>query len=60
MHESQLLQLNSKKAHDELSWSTRWDFNDTMDRTTNWYRSLRDGAKADDLTRADIKAYLER
>lgn len=60
MHESQLLQLNSKKAHDALSWSTRWDFNDTMDRTTNWYRSLRDGAKADDLTRADIKAYLDR
>ena len=60
MHESQLLQLNSQKAHDELSWSTRWDFNDTMDRTTDWYRSLRDGAKAHDLTRADIKAYLDR
>lgn len=60
MHESQLLQLNSTKAHEQLSWSTRWDFNNTMDRTTNWYRSLRDGSKADALTLADMKAYFEK
>lgn len=60
MHESQLLQLNSQKAHDALSWSTRWDFTNTMSRTTDWYRSLRDGAKADALTLADMKAYLAK
>jgi CDP-glucose 4,6-dehydratase len=60
MHESQLLQLNSAKAHAHLSWSTRWDFADTMNRTTSWYRNLRDGAQATDLTRDDIKAYLAR
>jgi CDP-glucose 4,6-dehydratase len=60
MHESQLLQLNSGKAHAHLSWSTRWDFAETMSRTTSWYRKLRDGAKAADLTRDDIKAYLAR
>lgn len=60
MHESQLLQLNSQKAHDHLSWSTRWDFNETMKRTTNWYRALHDGADATDLTIGDIKAYLEK
>ena len=60
MHESQLLQLNSQKAHDALSWSTRWDFTNTMNRTTDWYRSLRDGAKADALTLADMKAYLAK
>ena len=60
MHESQLLQLNSAKAHAHLSWSTRWEFAETMSRTTSWYRKLRDGAKAVDLTRDDIKAYLAR
>ena len=60
MHESQLLQLNSQKAHDQLSWSTRWDFVDTMSRTTDWYRALRDGQRAEDLTLADIEAYLEK
>jgi len=60
MHESQLLQLNSSKAHQQLEWSTRWDFNDTMKRTTDWYRSLRDGAKADHLTLGDMRAYLDK
>jgi len=60
MHESQLLQLNSAKAHAHLSWSTRWDFAETMDRTTSWYRNLRDGAQVESLTREDIKAYLTR
>lgn len=58
MHESQLLQLNSTKAHDVLSWSTRWNFDDTMQRTTDWYRSLREGTPAANLTRDDIRAYL--
>jgi len=60
MHESQLLQLNSQKAHDQLSWSTRWDFSTTMIRTTDWYRALRDGSQAEALTLSDIKAYLEK
>jgi len=60
MHESQLLQLNSAKAHARLAWSTRWDFAATMNRTTSWYNKLRDGLHAVDLTRDDIKAYLTR
>ena len=60
MHESQLLQLNSSKAHARLSWATRWNFAETMSRTSSWYNKLRDGAHAVDLTRDDIKAYLTR
>ncbi len=58
MYESQLLQLNSAKAHSHLSWSTRWGFEETMRRTTSWYRDLHDGAAAIELTSNDIKAYL--
>jgi CDP-glucose 4,6-dehydratase len=60
MHESQLLQLNSAKAQDHLSWSTRWNFADTMDRTISWYAGLRDGKTANSLTLGDIEAYLSR
>jgi len=60
MHESQLLQLNSAKAHDHLSWSTRWNFADTMNRTISWYAGLRDGSSATSLTLGDIEAYLSR
>jgi dTDP-D-glucose 4,6-dehydratase len=58
MHESQLLQLNSAKAHSQLSWATRWDFSQTMYHTIGWYRGLHDGRLAADLTSADIAAYL--
>ena len=58
MHESQLLQLNSSKAHKHLSWATRWNFDETMSRTAFWYRSLANGAQANDLTSDDIKVYL--
>lgn len=60
MHEAQLLQLNSDKAHKALSWSTRWDFDETMHRTTSWYRSLHDGESASSLTLNDIGAYLKQ
>jgi CDP-glucose 4,6-dehydratase len=60
MHESQLLQLNSAKAHDHLSWSTRWNFADTMNRTISWYAGLRDGSSTTSLTLGDIEAYLSR
>jgi len=60
MHESQLLQLNSAKAHDQLTWSTRWNFADTMSRTIAWYGGVRDGTTAISLTVGDIEAYLSR
>lgn len=60
MHESQLLQLNSSKAQHHLRWSTRWNFGETMTRTSSWYTKLRDGEKALNLTLDDIAAYLAR
>jgi CDP-glucose 4,6-dehydratase len=58
MHESQLLQLNSDKSKRDLQWSTRWDFSETMNRTTSWFIRLRDGENAKSLTLGDIEAYL--
>jgi len=58
MHESQLLQLNSTKAREQLAWSTRWDFATTMQRTIGWYKAVADGGSPAGMTEADIDAYL--
>ena len=38
LHEAGLLKLDSTKAHTRLGWRSRWDFAETMRRTTDWYR----------------------
>jgi len=58
MHEAGLLQLNSTKALRDLGWRTRWDFETTLSKTTDWYRSYYNGSDARDLTSGDIRAYL--
>lgn len=39
-HEAHLLQLNSDKARQLLQWSTRWNFDQTLDATCQWYRDV--------------------
>lgn len=58
MHESQLLQLNSQKAHQLLHWRTRWNFLTTINRTISWYKAISQGVQARTATEADIDAYL--
>ena len=35
--EARLLHLSSKKAFEILNWKARWDFNQTVSYTVNWY-----------------------
>jgi CDP-glucose 4,6-dehydratase len=58
MHEAQLLQLNSTKANTLLNWNTRWNFQETMNHTIDWYRAWNDGKTVEDLTTQDIEDYL--
>ena len=58
MHEATLLQLNCDKAHRELHWSPRFDFETTIRRTVEWYRTVHDGTDAIDATGSDIDAYV--
>jgi CDP-glucose 4,6-dehydratase len=60
VHEAKLLRLSIEKAKQRLGWSPRWGFDETVRRTTEWYRAQTRGAKADELvkmTQADINAY---
>ncbi|MEO8797031.1 MAG: CDP-glucose 4,6-dehydratase [Polyangiaceae bacterium] len=59
-HEASLLRLSIDKAFARLGWSPRWNFEETVTRTVDWYAAQRknsDPAALRDLTRAQIAAY---
>jgi CDP-glucose 4,6-dehydratase len=58
VHEAQLLNLATDKAHHFLGWSPAWPFAETIAKTVNWY--LESSASSPDhhaLTIAQIAAY---
>lgn len=57
-HEAGLLQLNCDKAHQLLSWHPRWSTNKTLQETALWYKRLRAGENAIDVTRAQLHDYF--
>ena len=58
-HEASRLHLQIDKAYHHLNWSPRWDFNKTVARTVNWYRSVYDQVSPYDCCIADLEAYQE-
>ena len=57
-HEARLLQLNCDKAHQVLGWYPRWDFERTLNMTSDWYKQIHAGAKAEDVTLQQIYDYF--
>jgi CDP-glucose 4,6-dehydratase len=58
-HEARLLHLNCDKAIQELGWRPRWDFDRTVRETADWYRSSVNGEPAIDVSRRQIRSYME-
>ena len=56
-HEAGLLMLSIKKAESLLDWKPKWNFNDSVTRTINWYKNHSSGADAIELTLEDIKEF---
>nr|WP_315479643.1 CDP-glucose 4,6-dehydratase [uncultured Rhodoferax sp.] len=56
-HEASLLQLDITKARTVLDFAPRWNLQQSVCRTMNWYRTLAQGSSAMDLCCADILAY---
>ena len=50
IHEAKLLQLNCTKAKKLLNWHSRWDSKKTLQSTADWYKSIMNGEKAEDIT----------
>lgn len=57
-HEASLLNLATDKAYHMLGWSPRWSFEETIQKTVDWYRAIEHDAKqAAALTKEQIDAY---
>ena len=58
-HEASLLSLVIDRAHRELIWAPRWNFETTVERTVNWYRHVAEGkASVLECCRDDLTNYL--
>jgi CDP-glucose 4,6-dehydratase len=44
-HESNLLYLDSAKAHSELGWQPVWSLDTTLEKTADWYRTFQSSQK---------------
>ncbi|MGA3179291.1 MAG: CDP-glucose 4,6-dehydratase [Verrucomicrobiota bacterium] len=60
VHEANLLQLTTDKAHALLRWSPVWKFSDAVEHTIKWYRASAKGkpAAVRQLTSTQIAAYV--
>ena len=58
-HEAQRLNLQVDKAYQNLSWTSKWNFETTVQRTINWYKQFySNDSTAYDLCKNDINFYL--
>jgi len=51
--------LNSEKAHRLLRWKPRWEFDDAVSRTAEWYKSVLAGQPAPQISQRQIQAFME-
>jgi CDP-glucose 4,6-dehydratase len=58
-HESTLLHLSSEKAHGLLGWYPTWAFDRAVTEAVTWYREVRDGRAPLDVTRQQIRTFME-
>ena len=57
-HEAKLLQLNCDKARQILDWSPRWDVDEALNATADWYKEVSSGSDASDVTHKQITDYF--
>ena len=58
VHEAGLLNLDIRKAKKILGWKPRWNFEETLEKTVEWYEAVRAGKKACEVTRRQIESYV--
>ncbi|OGQ99690.1 MAG: CDP-glucose 4,6-dehydratase [Deltaproteobacteria bacterium RIFOXYD12_FULL_55_16] len=57
-HEANLLQLNCDKASQLLGWRPRWNVEQTLTATADWYKAVMDGAEASMVTHQQLRDYF--
>ena len=58
-HEARLLHLNCDKARSLLGWRPRWGFERAIEETVGWYKEVCSGSPALEVSRRQIKEYME-
>lgn len=57
-HEATLLHLCTDKAHQTLQWQSKWNFEETIAKTIDWYKTAwRDSSRVQKLTLDQIIEY---
>jgi CDP-glucose 4,6-dehydratase len=59
-HEATLLRLAIDKAQIQLGWSPRWDFDEAIRHTVQWYKAFYAGADMAACATAQIAEYRQR
>jgi CDP-glucose 4,6-dehydratase len=57
LHEAGLLKLDINKAQKLLNWFPKWDANEAIERTINWYKDYLKGKNPIELLKSDIASY---
>ena len=52
-----ILKLSSEKANKVLGWRQVWDFDQTIEKTIFWYKSVFQGKPSFECCLNDIKSY---
>lgn len=58
LHEARLLQLNCDKAQQLLGWTPRWDVDQTLAATAEWYKVFLSGKDVEAVTREQLHNYF--
>ena len=56
-YESKLLHLQIDKSYQLLGWQPKWDFNETVRISVNWYKSFYEGYSSLEICLDDISKY---
>jgi CDP-glucose 4,6-dehydratase len=57
-HEANLLQVNCDKANQLLGWRPRWNVDQSLSATADWYKAVMDGAEASVVTHQQLRDYF--
>lgn len=60
LHEANFLTLDSRKAAKKLNWSNKYDFQNSLKVTADWYKEYLDGRDLAKTSKSQVESYLAR
>ena len=52
-----ILKLDSSKANSRLNWKPVWDFDECIQKTTNWYKLFNDTGEV--VSTKDLESFVD-